>query len=195
MPTARAEATAVGYQSKLIVVGGVTWRERILTRLSTVELLDTTGERWYTCSNLPSPHAQLTGVVVDDTLYLLGGRGQDSPSSQVFAVSLSSLSTHQLTWQSLMCTPCCASAGVALYNKYLLAVGGRKQSDDASQANAIHALNPTTGSWVHIADIPAGRSRTAVVAVADNRIMCIGGATRPTIDQNFSNVVWIGAFE
>lgn len=41
---------------------------------STFELLDTTNGHWHTCANLPSPNSQLFGVVVDDTLYLLGGR-------------------------------------------------------------------------------------------------------------------------
>ena len=58
MPTARQCATAVGYHSMLIVVGGAIKVEDKWTRLSTAELLDTTNGCWYTCNNLPSPHQQ-----------------------------------------------------------------------------------------------------------------------------------------
>jgi len=37
----------------------------------------------------------------------------------MFVASLSTLSTQKLSWQSLQDTPWCASAGVALYNKYI----------------------------------------------------------------------------
>ena len=59
MPTARYSATAVGYHSMLIVVGGVIKVEGKWTRVSTTELLDTTNGCWYTCNSLPSPHHQL----------------------------------------------------------------------------------------------------------------------------------------
>ena len=53
MPTVRSCATAVGYHSMLIVVGGVIEVEGKLTVVSITELLDTTNGCWYTCNNLP----------------------------------------------------------------------------------------------------------------------------------------------
>ena len=47
MPTARCAATAVGYHSMLIVVGGVIMVEGRWTVLSTTELLDATNGCWY----------------------------------------------------------------------------------------------------------------------------------------------------
>ena len=58
MPTARYSATAVGYNSMLIVVGGGTKLGGNWARVSTTELLDATNGCWYTCNNLPSPHQQ-----------------------------------------------------------------------------------------------------------------------------------------
>ena len=55
MPTARCFATAVGYHSMLVVVGGGIIVEGKWIRVSTTELLDTTNRCWYTCNNLPSP--------------------------------------------------------------------------------------------------------------------------------------------
>ena len=73
MPTARTFATAVGYHSMLIVVGGRSKVEGKLTTVSTTELLDTTNGCWYTCNNLTSPHAQMKVAIMNNKLYLLGG--------------------------------------------------------------------------------------------------------------------------
>ena len=190
MPTARCNATAVGYHSMLIVVGGVIKVEGKWSRVSTTELLDISNGCWYTCNNLPSPHQQLRAAIMNDKLYLLGGFDKDGkPSPQVFVASLDALSTHQLNWRSAMAmnTPLCCSAPVVLYNK-LLSVGGRSQE---SRTSKLCIFNPLTGQWKHLTNIPAARSGTAVVGVAHN-IMIIGG----TINNNeHSDTVWIGVFE
>ena len=81
MPTARCAATAVGYHSMLIVVGGDSQVEGKWTAVSTTELLDTTNGCWYTCNNLPSPHQQLRAAIMNDKLYLLGGADKELEAS------------------------------------------------------------------------------------------------------------------
>jgi len=193
MPTARDTATAVGYHSMLIVVGGGSWVEGNWTIVSTTELLDTTNGCWYTCNNLPSPHRQLKAAIINDKLYLLGGVDKDSnPSPKVFVASLNDLSTHQLNWQSAPNTPWCFSTPVVLYNKFLLIVGGRRPHSITSQTREVHTLNPSTGQWKHLTNIPAARSFPAVVGVVD-KIIVIGGMTNKNTE--FSNSVWIGMFD
>ena len=188
MPTARQCATAVGYHSILIVVGGGIKVDSEWTRVSTTELLDTTNGCWYTCNNLPSPQQQMKAVIMNDKLYLLSGINKDrKPSQQVFIASLDNLSTHQLNWQSAPSTPWCNSAPVVLYNKFLLTVGGFQEQSFTSEMNV---FNPSTGQWKHLTNIPAAKSAPAVVGVADNIIM-IGGRT----NDNFSTTVWIGTLE
>ena len=188
MPTARSCATAVGYHSMLIVVGGEIKVEGILTAISTTELLDTTNGCWYTCNNLPSPHQQMKAAIMNDKLYLLGGFDKHGePSPQVFVASLDTLLTHQFNWQLAPNTPWCCSAPVVLYNKFLLTVGGCQQSN-TSEA---YIFNPSTGQWKHLTNIPAARSGPAVVGVADS-ILVIGGVTN---ENKSSNTIWIGVFE
>ena len=190
MPTARFDATAVGYHSMLIVVGGGIKVEGKWTRVSTTELLDTTNGCWYTCNNLPSPHQQMKAAIMNDKLYLLGGVGHDfKPSPQVFVASLDTLSTHQLNWQSAPNTPWCFLAPVVLYNKFLLTVGGKWQP---SRTSEVCIFNPSTGQWKHLTNIPAARSAPAVVGVADNNILVAGGTTN---EAKYSNTLWIGIFE
>ena len=187
MPTARYCATAVGYHSMLIVVGGVIKVEGEWTRVSTTELLDTTNGCWYTCNNLPSPHQQLKAAILNDKLYLLGGVDKDfNLSQQVFVAFLDTLSTHQLNWQSAPNTPWCGLAPVVLHNNFLT-VGGEQQSCTSE----VNIFNLSTGQWKHLTNIPAARSAPAVVGVADN-IIVIGGITN---DYEYSNTVWVGVFE
>ena len=193
MPTARCHATAVGYHSMLIVVGGGIKVEGKWTRLSTTELLDTTNGCWYTCNNLPSPHQQMKAAIMNDKLYLLGGANKDFQlSPQVFVASLDTLSSHQLNWQSIQNTPSLISAPIVLYNKFLLIVGGRQSSDLTSQTSEVYAVNPSTGQWTHLTNIPAARSFPAAVNM-DDKMIVIGGMTSK--NKEFSNRVWIGTFE
>ena len=190
MPTARQCATAVGYHSMLIVVGGGITVEGKWTTLSTTELLDTTNGYWYTCNNLPSPHQQLSAAIMNDQLYLLGGFDEDCKQSpQVFVASLDTLSTHQLNWQLAPNIPWCCSAPVVLYNKFLLTVGGRQQS----RTSEVCIFNPSTGRWKHLTNIPAAKSGAAVVGVADNDILVIGGSFNKS--NEYSNTVWIAMFK
>ena len=189
MPTARFCATAVGYHSMLIVVGGTIMVKGKWSITSMVELLDTTNGCWYTCNSLPSPHRQLKAAIMNGKLYLLGGVNEDVKLSPLmFVASLDTLSTHQLNWQSLPNTPWQASAPVVVYHKFLLTVGGR----DESRTSEVNIFNPLTGQWKRVTNIPASRSGTAVVGLSEE-ILVIGGSTNKNTE--ISNTVWIGVFK
>ena len=177
MPTSRESATAVGYRSILIVVGGETLIKDKWAALATTELLDTTNGCWYACDDLPVPYVQLKGEIIGSKLYLLHGVTQGSKvSSKVFTASLDNFSSHQLKWQSLPDTPWCHSTPVVLFNKFLLTVGGRQPSDKASQTSEVCAFNPSTGVWEQIANAPVARSLLGVANVADDIFIIMGGA-------------------
>ena len=115
MPTARYNATAVGYHSMLIVVGGTTIVENKWTGVSTMELLDTTNGYWYSCNNLSSARTFLQATILND-LYILSGADKNRQlSPEMFVASLDTLSTHKLNWQSAPNNPCCGSPLVVLY--------------------------------------------------------------------------------
>jgi len=191
MRTARYNLAAAGYQSMLITIGGETAGGTTQNDVATTELLDTNTGSWYTCDDLPMPHFQIKCIIMKNILYVLGGK-HISPSSQVFTASLDNLSSHQLRWRSLPDTPWCYSTPVILYNKFLLTVGGRQPSDRNTQTSEVCAFNPSTGSWQQIATIPAARSFSAAVGMADNKIILLGGGTR---QGKYSSDTWVGTFE
>jgi len=190
MPTARTTLCAVGYQSRLIAVGGQIKVDSKWTRTATTEILDTSNGCWYTCDDLPIPHSQLKATVVNNTLYLLGGYTAGlKPSSQVITASLDNLSSHQLKWQSLPDTPWCVSAPVALYNKFILTVGGRRPHDLTSKTTEVCAFNPSTGVWEQIANIPSARTHSGIANVTNGMFIMMGGAN---IHGDFLCDTWIG---
>ena len=195
MPTARCQATAVGYQSKLIVIGGTALVEheskRKVMPSSTIEVLDTANGSWHICTNLPSPHCQMKAIVADDKLYLLGGFDVNfHPSSQVLAASLDTISNYKINWQFLPNTPWHYSSAAVLNDKFLLAVGGRKSSNKTSQTREVCILNPSTGLWESISKLPGERSLPAVVGI-DDKVIVIGGTNA---NRKYSRSVWVGHF-
>ena len=127
---------------------------------------------------------------MNDKLYLLAGFDKDfNQLPNVLVASLDTLSTtHQLNWQSAPDTPWCASVAVILRNKFLLAVGGFKDT----VTSEVRIFSPSTGQWKHLTNIPGARIYPAVVSVADNDIMVIGGLTNLT---KYSYAVFMGVFE
>lgn len=192
MPSAKYQTTAVGYKSMLIIIGGMTKMEGERIKLSTIELLDTTNGFWYTCNSLPSPFCQLKAVVIDEKLYLLGGFNVAGSSSQIIFASLDTISNndHKLNWQSLPNSSWNFSSAAVLH-KFLVTVGGRKSSDITSQTREVCILNPSTGLWECITNIPEARSLPAVVGM-DDKIVVIGGTD---MNRKYSKDVWVGYFK
>ena len=189
MITARSLATAAGHQGMLIITGG---RDYKGNTLSSTELFDSSNGQWYVSNDLPRSHYLLKSVIVDNTIYLLGGEnkyGYYSPA--VFTAPLDTLSRHQLKWNTLQDTPWCASAPVSVYGTHLLIVGGkRKLGDKYTCTSDVYQLNKVSHSWEAIGDIPSARCQSAAVSTVDNRVVVIGGRNDKEED---TNTVWIGS--
>ena len=190
MITARSYAVAAGHHGMLIITGGRDDNGKVL---SSTELFDTNNGQWYKCDDLPQPHYWVQSVIVDNVLYLLGGKIKDGSSAAVFTAPLDALSRHQLEWSINQDTPWYRSAPVSVNSTHLLIVGGSKRiGNEFTRTSGIYKLNKNTHSWEVIGHIPSARSVTAAVSTADNRVIVIGGASDKV---EYINTVWIGAFE
>ena len=187
MITARSLATAAGHQGMLVITGGKDSKGKTI---SSTELFDSSNDQWYTCSDLPQPHSELKSVIVDNTLYLLGGLNKACiGSSAVFTAPLDTLSAHQLKWNTHQDTPWCNSAPISVNGTHLLIVGGSK---GLSYTSDIHKLNKVSHRWEAIGHIPSARSRPGAVSTADNGVIVIGGEN----DWYEATItVWIGSCE
>jgi len=132
-------------------------------------------------------------VIIDNILYLLGGNNQDDMSPVVFTAPLDTLSSHQLKWSSQQDTPWYHSVPVSIQGRLLLTVGGvKKTGSDYVPTSDIHMFNKVSHSWEVIGRIPSARKGPAVVSVADNKIVVVGGHDDKI---PFTNTVWIGLCE
>ena len=185
MITPRYLATAAGHQGTLIITGGKDDQSR---KLATTELFNSTTGQWYTTSNLPQPHHGLHSVIVENTLYLLGGTNEGGMSPEVFTAPLDTLPSQKLLWSSPQYCPRCHLAPVSIQGRHLLTVGGMKKTgSDYVYTSDIHKFSH---SWVVIGQIPSARKGPAAVSVADNKIFAVGGLD----DKGFyTNTVWIGS--
>ena len=166
MIKARSSATAVGYQGMLIITGGIDDKGKTL---STTELLDSANGQWYVCSDLPRPHSHLQSVIVDNTLYLLGGNSiYGYGSSTVFTAPLDTLPKYQLKWNTHQDTPCCHSAPVSVNGTQLLVIGGYKRIEKKNTyTSVICKLNKVIHNWEAIGHIPSIISSSAAVSITD----------------------------
>ena len=189
MITPRWLATAASHQGTLVITGGIDDKHR---KLATTELFDSTTRQWYTTSDLPLPHYWLQSVIVNNTLYLLGGSNQDGMSPAIFTAPLDTLSSHQLKWSSQQDTPWCRSAPVSIQGRHLLTVGGlKKTGSDYVPTSDITMFNKVSHSWQAIGHIPSARTGPAVVSVADNEIVVVGGMDD---EGQYTNTVWNGSY-
>jgi len=196
MNTPRSGATAVSHKDILIVAGGICYQ---LSKIfSSTEVLDTTTGQWFFCGDLPQPHVCLQSVVVDDTLYLLGGINQDGSSPQVFTAPLDSLlRNRQLNWRPIADTIWCFSSVVNVREQTLV-IGGRRNKIDPLHTSNIYRLNKVTGAWEVTSQLPNARGAPAVVTVSDDTIVIIGGTKMrhgKSRQADLTNTVWIGTVE
>lgn len=180
----KALVTAVGYKTKLIIIGGQSNR---CISLADVELLDTVTNQWYICKKLPEPQYQLFGTMVNDTLYLMGG----NRSKAAFSAPLTAFTSEQqqFEWHYLPCTPNIGSTPIGLYDKFLLAIGaGGKGS--VYQSRDVYILNTCTNAWEILTTIPATRSKPGVVNIDDHTLLIVGGG----LYGNATSNTWTGVY-
>ena len=146
MPTALAIPAVMGYLDHLIVAGGVNSENN---RISDVNILDTTSNKWKTAQPLPGTDRYYT-VLIEDNMYLAG------------QYTLTVLRAHVPTlisgaksdvWETLPNAPSYSSSPVTFGNT-LLTVGGKDKPLGGNPTTSIQMYNPTTNQWTRVGDLP-----------------------------------------
>jgi len=169
MPTIRCRATAVNYQSMMIVMGGYDGSRRI----GTTELFDVTTSQWFKCDDLPQPLSHLQASIVGDMLFVMSGADSaNSPSKAVYSASLNTLSSHQLNWKQLCDSPLPCIASVALRNKC------KYEADNHPWKVPINTVG--------VSRLPKGDKLHHKFAVIDDKIV-ITGSHNWSASANYNN--------
>lgn len=164
MPSARGRLAVASIGPRVMVIGG----EAASGVTGLVEVYDTISQTWHNGQNKPTPVANISAVVVSNTVIVPGGyTAAGVPTSIVEAYDLISD-----IWTSLapLPAPRFAYAMAALRNRVYVFGGW----DGKSYVSTVFIYDPATNRWTTGAPLPLARGFSGAVALND-AIYVIGG--------------------
>ena len=190
MPTARSLATVATWKtadvSALIVCGG---NDHKLNTLATVEVFHSVTSQWHIADPslcLPRPRHSMKHLILQNTLYLMGGVKLTRKCS-VFCISIpdlleSCLEQQPAKWQTLPDVPSVGCFPVSI-NGQVLAVEETK--------TAIYVYSPVLSSWNKLGCLPFDSVRYPVVeyifslSVSSDKLLIIESRVEVPIGKRF----------
>ena len=148
MPTKRQGTTALCTGTALVVAGG---RDRNMSTLRTVEVLNTETLQWSTAADLPQPLVFAPAMVCCDHIHILDEFTMYTCSKSIFpsipeqkSVLTRLWNRRVEVWKKIAAPPVTETTCVSIHGQ-LLAVGGK--NSDMEPTTAIHLYNRTANSW------------------------------------------------
>ena len=176
IPTKRLGSIALCIGTALIVAGG---KDKSMSMLQTVEVLDIETLQWSTTTDLPQPLSHAPVAVCGDRVYFVG-------ESTMYACSVSSLVQPRASllitfrdkvlgvWKEAATPPVTNTACVTIHGR-LVAIGGK--DSDENPTTYVHMYNSTTNSWQLINDMATPRRDCIAAVLKNNQLMVVGGYT------------------
>jgi len=192
MAIARYQATAIGYKSSVIVIGGRVDDKQSTTQ--SVEVLltvpkDLGKSQWYTVQSIPFGTALPMTVVINDRLYVAGGYMLGGSVSHMTSASIPSLlgsnSRTVNVWSELTYLPC-TTASFASYKDHLLVFGGdyveciRGTKQIWKAISSIYLYHSQRKQWEVVGQIPYSYHLGRCINVTPSKIMFFGGLADPS---------------
>ena len=177
MTTPRSSCSAISYEKWLIVAGGNGDGGELL---SSVEVMNTVTEQWYTAPPTPVAWEDMKTVIADDICYFVGGTIEGDYANSMYSISLPAL-VSQLnsgsvkdtqTWKELPKLPVRGAAPLTISGS-LLAVGGI--DEDGEAVSALYLYQPDAGQWVEFADMPTPRYACTSIMTNAGELLVAGG--------------------
>lgn len=192
MPSARAFPSVMSVQLGLIVASGlVELYDDDYTDV--VEIFQADISQWYKADPLPKVYSFLSTVVIGNMCYALGECKHldlgDTTCPRALYASVDDLISNAVptnqtfhrdpsdahsVWKMLPHPPSYQPAA-AMLDDYLVAIGGWQVSKEGARKKEVYAFSPSMNSWVHISDLPAPRTNTAVAVMTRMDILVTGG--------------------
>ncbi len=163
----RGAGGCVVYQHKIYLVAGITdghWAGWV----PWMDEYDPTTNTWKTLPDAPRSRDHFHATVVNDKLYVVGGRRSSASTNQLFDLVIPEVDVYDFTtskWTTLasssnLPTPRAGAATVLLGNE-LLVIGG--ESAQATGHKDTHALDLSTSTWRRVADLQESTHGTQAI--------------------------------
>ncbi|UOQ68637.1 PKD domain-containing protein [Hymenobacter volaticus] len=176
----RGSAGTVTYKNKIYMVGGIIdghWAGWV----PWFDEYDPATNTWKALPNAPRSRDHFNATIIDDKLYLVGGRRSSVSTNQPVELTVPEVDVYDFTtgqWATLpsasnLPTPR-AGAATAVLGTELLVIGG--ESSLAAAHKETHSLDVTTNTWRRVADLQTGRHSTQAI-VNNSGVYLAAGAT------------------
>ncbi len=153
----------VAHGGKIYRVGGLSFRnaaadEADMHSVAEFACFDPATQKWTALTPLPEARSSHDAVVIGDTLYVVGGwtLAGESEGDWLGTAWSFDLSDPQAEWQAVASPTFKRRAlAAARWNRQLVAIGG--MDDNAEISRRVDALDPATGKWTKMPDLPRGQ--------------------------------------
>ena len=175
----RGAAGAVAYKNKIYLVCGIT-DGHYAGWVKWFDEYDPLTNTWKTLPDAPRARDHFHAVIVNDKLYVTGGRLSSDSTSQVWTLNIPEVDVYDFIssqWSTLPAasnipTPRAGAATTVLGNE-IVVIGG--ESDQPTANIETEALNVQTNAWRRLADMQQRRHGTQVIK-SNNGLYIAAGA-------------------
>ena len=178
--TDRYFPSCISTESAIIVFGGLTEGGELL---SSIEVMKSDSYEWFTTGYLPRSAilCHSTPVVINDSIYLLGGYKSitaNSFSNSVYScpidVLLNTCGIIPNTWSPLPSTPHYQSTTTKI-GPCLIALGGTDSAFSPPVYESIYGYSPSMEAWNFIGELPYAFCHGTAVSLPNDDIFIMGG--------------------
>jgi N-acetylneuraminic acid mutarotase len=181
IPTSRRRgaAGAVLYKNKIYVVAGITdghWDGHV----AWFDEYDPATNEWKQLTDAPHARDHFQAVVVQNKLYVVGGRKSSTKTDQVFQLTEKTMDVYDFTkgtWQTLDSSkniPTQRAGCTAVLYKNKIVVMGGESGAQVNAHNEVEAFDLATQKWISFKKLNRGRHGTQA-AVYKNKIYIADG--------------------
>jgi hypothetical protein len=158
-----ATACVLDRDEKVYVLGG--------PDSATAAVYDMKGDKWKSLPNMPFTGPTYSAAMVDDTIYVAGGRGpyEDSGAPRTELAALRVNKRSRSRQPPLMY----GRATITAVNDKLIATGG--VTEDGHAVSDVHVLDLPSSRWPPFSRMKVPRSEHGICVTENNSVVAVGG--------------------
>lgn len=189
----RGAAASVVHQNKLYLIAGII-DGHFDGHVAWVDVYDFTTKKWTRLEDAPQARDHFQAVVVNDKIYLAGGRKSSAVSKQVFQLTVPEVDVYDIpsdSWFTLestknISTQRAGCTSVPFGKNAFMVIGGESGKQDAAHYEA-EIFNVFTQQWDTSVKLKQGRHGTQAV-LYNNKIFIVAGSAKKGGGPELSNM-------